>query len=48
VEAQDGYSKTRGIPPWNWIRENKDVLVSSIGVVRYNALSRAASDQIQR
>ncbi|KAF8507330.1 hypothetical protein BU17DRAFT_100591 [Hysterangium stoloniferum] len=44
VERNDGWSMQRGIPPKDWIYENKNVLISSIGEGRYERLANAASD----
>ncbi|KAF8514064.1 hypothetical protein JB92DRAFT_2720060 [Gautieria morchelliformis] len=44
TEVHDSWWTQRGIPPYLWVLESKDVLVSCLGLARYEELCRAASD----
>ena len=44
AEVHNGRTTQRGIPPFQWVLEYKEVLVSCIGLERYGALCKAAAD----
>ena len=42
--AQDGGSTQRGIPPLKWVLESRELLISCIGMDRYEMLCQVAAD----
>jgi hypothetical protein len=48
TEVHDSWSMQRGIPPYKWVLESKDVLVSCLGLARYEELCKAAESDARR